>query len=325
MIPSLFDSSIQKTVEDCLKKAKHPDRITFGLSLQGVDNVDFSHIKNEKRIIILDSNIVYGIGKTRYQLQQLYNKEDYILSIDCHTGFASNWDEKLIDRHALIKNDKAVITQFLTERFMTNCIKSKYVHSEDDPWGLEYTHSASIDFIQEKHMSQRVAPHFIFGTKELAKIDYPYMYFWGDEDHILSIKLFCNGFDMYELDQTYLTTVPKNSKDCDDRSNWFLSAIKKYQTDKNYTLSQGVRVEGSSNIIYKSDNIDLSRHLFYPGTKTVIDKVYETKKMLRYGFSDVFMEDFRNTERSLKDYLDFHNIVFDQSETLVDKGNEQAV
>ncbi len=325
MIPSLFDSSIQKTVEDCLKKATYPDRITFALSLQGVDDVDFSHIKNEKRIILLDSNIVYGIGKTRYQLQQLYNNEDYILSIDCHTGFSSNWDEKLIEQHNLIQNDKAVITQFLSERFMSNCTKSKYIYSKDDAWGLDYVHSSDPDFIKERHLSQRVAPHFIFGTKELAKISYPYMYFWGDEDHILSVKLFCNGFDMYELDRTYLTTIPKNAKDCEDRSNWFLSAIKKYQTDKNYTLSQGVNVTESSKIVYKSDDLELSRHLFYPGTKTVIDKMYETAKLIKDEFSDVLMEDFRNTERSLKEYLDFHNIGFDKKGTLVDKGNEQAV
>jgi hypothetical protein len=325
MIPSLFDSSIQKTVEDCIAKATYPDRITFALSLQGVSNVDFSHIKNEKKIIVLDSNIVYGIGKTRYQLQQLYNNEDYILSIDCHTGFSKGWDEKLIDQHNLIQNDKAVITQFLSERFMSNCTKSKYVYSSDDPWGLDYVHSTDRDFIKERHISQRVAPHFIFGTKALAKIAYPYMYFWGDEDHILSIKLFCNGFDMYELDRTYLTTTPKNAKDCEDRSNWFLSAIKKYQTDKSYTLSQGVNVESSSNIVYQSDNLELSRHLFYSGTSTVIDKMLETAKLIKNEFNEVLMEDFRSTERSLGEYLAFHNITLDQIKSIVDKGNQQAV
>lgn len=325
MIPSLFDPSIQKTVENCLAKAKHPERITFGLSLQGVENVDFSHIQNEKRIIVLDKNIVYGIGKTRYQLQQLYNNEDYILSIDCHTGFSTNWDEKLIEQHDLIGSSKAVITQFLSERFMTNCIKSKYTYSDKDIWGLEYIHSKELDFIKERHLSQRVAPHFIFATNEFAKIPYPYMYFWGDEDHILSIKLFCNGFDMYELQNTYLTTVPKNSKDCDDRSNWFLSAIGKYETKRNYTLSEAVNFEGSSNIVYSSEGIDLSTHLFYPGTKTVINKVYETSKLLEFHFNEILMEDFRNTERSLNDYLNFHGISPDQIQYHIDRGHEQAV
>jgi hypothetical protein len=324
MIPSLFDPSIQKTVEDCLEKAKYPDRITFGLSLQGVENVDFSHIKNEKRIIILEKNIVYGIGKTRYHLQQLYNNEDYILSIDCHTGFSNNWDQTLIDQHNLIQNDKAIITQFLSERFMTNCTKSKYIYSTPDAWGLKYVNSTDLDFIKDRHISQRAAPHFMFGTKELSKIPYPYMYFWGDEDHILSIKLFCNGFDMYELDRTYLTTVPKSAKDCDDRSKWFLSAINKYETGKKYTLSEGTEFEQSSGIIYDSDNIDLSEHLFYPGTKVVVDMVKETKSLIRNGFSDIFMEDFRNTQRSIVDYFTFHNVVH-QIDGIVDKGNEQAV
>jgi hypothetical protein len=322
MIPSLFDNSIQKTVESCISKAKHAERITFGLSLQGVKDVDFSHIPNEKKIIILDSNIVYGIGKTRYHLQQLHNNEDYILSIDCHTGFSSEWDEKLIKHHEALQNDKAVITQFLSERFMSNCTKSKYVYSEQDPWGMDYVNLQDRDFIKDKNISQRVAPHFIFATKQFAKIPYPYMYFWGDEDHVLSIKLFCNGFDMYELENTYLTTTPKSAKDCEDRSNWFLSAIKKYETEKNYTLSQGVNFEGSSNIVYDSDNIELSDHLFYTGTKKVINKGYETTNLLKNEFSDILMEDFRNKERSLKEYLDFHNITTEQQQNIVDRSHQ---
>jgi hypothetical protein len=325
MIPSLFDPSIQKTVEECLSKAKHPDRITFGLSLQGVDNVNFDHIKNEKRIIILDKHIVYGIGKTRYHLQQLYNNEDYILSIDCHTGFSTHWDEKLIGEHDLLNNDKGVITQFLSERFMSNCTKGQYIYSEHSPWVIEYAHADKVEFIKERNLSQRVAPHFIFATKEFAKIPYPYMYFWGDEDDILSIKLFCNGFDMYELENTYLTTVPKNAQDCEDRSNWFLSAIKKYQTEYNYTLSQGVRFEQSSSIVYDSGETDLSTHLFYPGTKKVIDKMHETRSLLKNGFSDTLMEDFREKPRSLDEYFSFHGIDKKTLDNHLDKHIERAV
>jgi hypothetical protein len=322
MIPSLFDPSIQKTVEDCLEKAKYPDRITFGLSLQGVENVDFSHIKNEKKIIILEKNIVYGIGKTRYQLQQLYNNEDYILSIDCHTGFSKHWDESLINQHELLNNDKAIISQFLSERFMEHCTKSKYVYSETDAWGIDYVHQHNIDFIKNKSLSQRIAPHFIFATKEFAKIPYPYMYFFGDEDHILSIKLFCNGFDMYELENTYLTTLPKNTKDCSDRSNWFLSAVNKHQTKYNYTLSENIDSNFSSNIQYPLEADSLSNHLFYFGTNTMIDKQTEVPRLIKEGFSDVLMEDFRNTARSIKDYFSFHNITDNQIKSKIDNHYE---
>lgn len=325
MIPSLFDPSIQKTVEECLSKAKHPERITFALSLQGVDGVSFDHIKNEKRIIVLDKNIVYGIGKTRYQLQQLYNNEDYILSIDCHTGFATDWDEKLIIQHSMIGNNKAIISQFLTERLMMNCTKSQYIYSENSAWAIEYAHTGKIEPITIRSLSQRIAPHFIFATKEFAKVPYPYMYFWGDEDDILSIKLFCNGFDMYELQDTYLTTIPKNAKDCEDRGNWFLSAIKKYQTIYNYTLSQGVKFEESSSIVYPEEETELSTHLFYPGTKTVIDKMYETKDLLKNGYSDILMEDFRSSKRPIHDYFKFHNIDEEILKGHLDKGPERPV
>lgn len=322
MIPSLFDSSIQKTVEDCLQQAKYPDRITFGLSLQGVDNVDFSHIKNEKKIITLEKNIVYGIGKTRYQLQQLYNNEDYILSIDCHTGFSKDWDESLIKQHELIGNEKGVITQFLCERFMSHCTKTKYVYSETYVWGMEYVHQSDPEFIKNRNLWQRVAPHFIFATREFAKIPYPYMYFFGDEDDILSIKLFCNGFDMYELENTYLTTLPKNSKDCSDRTNWFLSAVNKYQKKYKYTLSENIDSPLAANIAYPSEDALLSNHLLYFGTQTMIDTQLETAKLFKEGFNDILMEDFRDTPRSIKDFFSFHNIDENKIKSKIDKHYE---
>lgn len=322
MIPSLFDPSIQKTVEDCLEKAKYPDRITFGLSLQGVENVDFSHIKNEKRIIILEKNIVYGIGKTRYQLQQLHNNEDYILSIDCHTGFSKDWDESLINQHELINNEKAVITQFLCERFMTNCTKSKYIYSENYVWAMDYVHQNNPEFVQNRNLWQRVAPHFIFATKEFAKIPYPYMYFFGDEDDMLSLKLFCNGFDMYELENTYLTTIPKNSKDCSDRTNWFLSAVNKYQTKYNYTMSEDIDSPLAANIAYPSEDSYLSNHLIYFGTQIMVDTQLETAKLFKQQFNDILMEDFRYTPRSIKDYFSFHNISDNQIQSKIDKHYE---
>ena len=322
MIPSLFDPLIQKTVEDCLEKAKYPERITFGLSLQGVDNVDFSHIKNEKKIITLDKNIVYGIGKTRYQLQQLHSNEDYILSIDCHTGFSKDWDESLINQHELIGNKKAIISQFLCERFMSHCTKTNYIYSETYVWAMEYIHKKELDFIKNRNLWQRVAPHFIFATKEFAKIPYPYMYFFGDEDDILSMKLFCNGFDMYELENTYLTTLPKNLKDCSDRTNWFLSAINNYQTKYNYTLSEHIDSPLAANIEYPSDVASLSNHLLYSGTQSMIDVQLETAKLFKEEFNDILMEDFRNTPRSIKDYFYFHNISDGEIKSKIDKHYE---
>lgn len=325
MVPSLFDRDIQKTVEDCLLKATYPERITFGISLQGVTEVNFDNIKNEKRIIVLDKNIVYGIGKTRYHLQQLYNNEDYILSIDCHTRFCLGWDEKLIFEYEKINNDKAIISQFLSDMFMSYCRKSKYIYSENGCWAMEYVFSHDTDFIKDKHLSQRVAPHFIFASKRFMEIDYPYMYFWGDEDHILSMKLFCNGFDTYELSQTYLTTTPKDAKGIMDRTNWFLSAVLKYDSTQKYTIDPVPVNQSNSLVEYDNHDTELSDHLLYPGTKKMINKPVEVGMLLENEYSHILKEDFRNTERSIKQYFDFHGISQEDVQSVIDKSRQWVV
>jgi hypothetical protein len=325
MIPSLFDDAIQKTVEHSILKAKYPERLTFALSLQGVNNISFDKIKNEKRIIVLDKNVVYGIGKTRYQLQKLYNNEDYILSIDCHTGFAQDWDEKLINEYEKIGNKKAVISQFLTDRLTLNAKKSKYIFSERGGWGIQYIYSQETENIKERYLSQRACPHFIFASKEFMKIDYPYMYFWGDEDHILSIKLFCNGFDIYELQQTYLTTVPKNKKECEERMAWFLSAISKHDAYQKYTDSTELITSNISTIKYDHTDTVLSSHLLYEETKKVINKLSEASKLIENEFNDILKEDFRNTERSIKQYFDFHGITDEQLLASIDNSRQWDV
>lgn len=316
MIPSLGDYSIKNTVLDCINKADNPDSIVFALSLQNLDDLDFSDIKNEKRIIRLDSNIVYGIGKTRYYLQQLYNEEDYILSIDCHTSFENGWDTKIIKEYLSLKNDYAVISQFLHDVPVKNYRRSLYEYSKVDAWAMKYIAGIETEEIKGNRLTQRICPHFIFANKNFMQVDYPYFYFWGDEDHILSIKLFCNGFDMYELQNTYMATVSKSRKSCIERSNWFLSAIKKYDKYIEYTLVEDKDLILGSNIDikYNYDNIDLSNHLIDKETNKPINQQKEAALLLENEYSNILKEDFRNTKRSIKQYFEFHGIPWEQVE-----------
>jgi len=326
MIPSLFDISIQKTVEDCLLKAKYPDRITFALSLQGVEGCNFDNIKNEKRIILLDKNIVYGIGKTRYQLQKLYNGEEYVLSIDCHTSFDDEWDEKLISEYEEIGNQKAVISQFLLDRFSSDFKKSRYVFKKENPWAIDYVGHDQLSRIKQRSLSYNVAPHFIFASKEFMTIDYPYMYLWGDEDPLLSIKLFCNGFDVYELEKTYMTTDAKNKKDLNNRKDWLYGPM--YKSNDNFDIyfdSQNEVPKDSKPIKYFDGTTYMSDHLFYPDTKIFIKKMKEAAFLLENNFNDILKEDFRNKERSIKEYFESNGISWDQVLSSIDRSKQLDV
>lgn len=316
MIPTLFDPSIKTTVEDAIKNAKYPNRLTFGLSVQGVPDIDFSDIPNEKRILFLDKNIVYGIGKTRYHLQQLHNNEDYILSIDCHTGFQKDWDESLIKRHKEFNNDRAIISQFLHDTFLDKAyVASEYKYGEYDALAVIYNPvvpKKDKKMVVGHRKTQRVAPHFIFATKKFFDVSYPYMYTWGHEDSLLSMKLFCNGFDIYELDSTFLTTVPKDLESCNNRRDWFLTGAKRFW-DRDLRVSQeSFAIGKNSSFDYNYDNLEYSYHLRDNETKKALELVVSFGNLLQYGFDDILREDLRGLSRTMDEYFEFHGITKDQ-------------
>lgn len=309
MIPSLFDDSILDTVMDCINKAEYPERITFGISIQGLENIDFSAIKNEKRIIKLDKNIVYGIGKTRYQLQKLYNDEEYILSIDCHTGFKQGWDTWLIDKFLEINDDKAIITQYLYEDFTNLYQKSMYKFSPSDPWMIIYdTNPIKTDTVDGYYKVQRFSPHFVFSNKNFMEVDYSTKILWGQEEHLMSIKYFCNGFNMYELQETVLTTIPKDKQSCEERDNWLYYAYNMYALNKKIVQSSTSVFGKSIEIDYDYSGLDLSYHLINKNTGLVDELRPAVADLLENDFSDILKEDFRKSIRKMKEYYDFHNI-----------------
>ncbi len=253
-------------------------------------------------------------------MQQLHNDEDYILSIDCHTGFQDGWDVSLIEEHSKLGSDKAVITQFLYDTFADKkYAKSKYVYSETDNWCVMYLPHAdlkNVSFVTGSNKTQRAAPHFLFATKEFAKIPYPYMYFWGDEDSMLSIKLYCNGFDMYELESTFLTTVSKDKWSCIRRTQWFWTAASKYTTQYNIkNLPNHIHDEAlGEKALFEYDYHDLeySYHLLNSEKNDGVNLSFEFANLLENGYNDILKEDWRGPVRSLWDYLKFHNITTEQ-------------
>lgn len=314
MIPSLYDSEIKTTILDAIHKATYPERLTFGLSLQGLSDLDLSDIPNEKRILYLDKNIVYGIGQTRFFLQKLHNDEEYILSIDCHTGFKQGWDEYIINRHKSFNDSKAVISQYLLDDFTRQYDGGFYEYDDNGPWPLKYDPSKSKSKVDNYSISNWVAPHFIFATKEFANIDYPYKYFWGHEDHLVSLKLYCNGFTIYELDFQYFTTIPKSQSACNDRTKWFFSALSKHSPEfdiRKYTISFGA-IGQDIDIKYDYNNLYLSYHLINKKNNRALPFITAIADLLQNGYSDIIDEDLRNLERSIEQYYEFFGISPDQ-------------
>ena len=118
-IPSLDDNELIPTLQDCLDKAEHPQRIHIAVSLIYSDKkhlenlIKFKEANSEANLQIvtreLDVNFL-GVGKQRKIVGDMFDGQDYVLQIDSHTWFCDNWDTKLINLHG--GNDKTILTAY---------------------------------------------------------------------------------------------------------------------------------------------------------------------------------------------------------------------
>ncbi len=96
------DKELLPTLKDCIKKAKHPDRLVFSIAWQHSkedewDNLDEYKCDPRFKIIDIDYTKAKGPCWARYMLQQQYSGEEYTLQLDSHHRFSKNWDTELID------------------------------------------------------------------------------------------------------------------------------------------------------------------------------------------------------------------------------------
>lgn len=118
-IAALEDPGLVKTIRDCIKKAKNPQNLVFGISLQYEVAPYLDDFINQCRIIKYDlpdyeNGIGPGIIEIRNAIKQLHKDEDYFLQIDSHTEFEKNWDDILIQDINEFE-DKVVISKHLVE------------------------------------------------------------------------------------------------------------------------------------------------------------------------------------------------------------------
>jgi [Skp1-protein]-hydroxyproline N-acetylglucosaminyltransferase len=117
-IPSYRDPECQWTVKDLFAKAKYPNRIYVGICWQ-INQEQDAHCFEEPhpypdqvRVINLDWTEARGPCFARFHSQRLFRGEDYYLSIDSHTRFTKDWDDRLIKLLKKCPSPKPIITGY---------------------------------------------------------------------------------------------------------------------------------------------------------------------------------------------------------------------
>ena len=137
-MPTMHDTEFEATILDAFSKANKPEDIYFGIrsmSSSDKEKEKLDKVKNQfgKRIrgyvdTISEHNRLQklGTGIARKAVAELYDGEDYILSIDSHTLFIDGWDSLLIKlyKEAVVEtgNLKSILTAYPS--------KYKYINGE---------------------------------------------------------------------------------------------------------------------------------------------------------------------------------------------------
>lgn len=207
-IASYRDHELHRTVQDCLRKARHPERLVFGIHWQH-DNHDFFEQTFDRRFRVIDTYYKESKGAcwARHEAQKLYACEDYVLQIDSHMRFVPGWDVICIDgiRELQKRGNRKVIISNIMPAYDPaddgNLREVILTHELGDftKDGIIALKSAQVKDTPEPFSpGQCIAAGFLFSIGDLfreVRID-PNLYFWGEEI-AYAVRAYTHGYDMY--------------------------------------------------------------------------------------------------------------------------------
>jgi len=111
-IAAYRDPDLMPTIEDCLAKARHPERLRFGVCWQhGPGEVLGNWLAAPQfRITKVDWRDSRGHSWARAEAMKLYDGEDWYLQLDSHHRFVQNWDTKLTTQASLTGSQKPLLS-----------------------------------------------------------------------------------------------------------------------------------------------------------------------------------------------------------------------
>ena len=242
-IASYRDPELIPTINDCIKNAKYPENLVFGICRQyHIDDKfdELNEFRDDERFRILD--ILYseskGVCWARNKVQQLYNNEEYTLQIDSHMRFTENWDEILIKMIIDLQQKgykKPLLTGYVSSYDPTNDPDGRVL----EPWRMafdRFTPEGVVFFLPEvipnwKDLDEPIpsrfySAHFCFTLGEFTKeVQHdPEFYFHGEEISI-AVRAYTHGYDLFHPHRVVLWheyTRKGRTKQWDDDKVWYI-------------------------------------------------------------------------------------------------------
>lgn len=221
LTPALDEKFLGQTIDSAINSSSGENRIKFGILEQSISG-NFSEISNSEDIEIIKIHTPkpIGVGKSRNILCDLIKNEDYVLIIDAHTLFNSNWDKELVSRFQYIVNDlgeKTVITQSLHWALIE---EDKLVidprTSAMPPWKLKIdglvAKAENIDHEKQYEVHHALSCHFMFSySKNFLDVRFDEDIFFISEEPILGLRYCTRGYNLVAINYNPMYHLSKYS------------------------------------------------------------------------------------------------------------------
>lgn len=214
-IASFVDPLLFFTVCRAIHRAKHPERLRFGIVEQGLFDNSWLY-KQDPRIRYKYFHPVdsHGVCWARAQVQTLFQDEDLYLQIDSHTAFLQDWDQLLEDEYYKLFaiSPKPILSTYPPVFTLSDTGQEELSYTNPD-YALAMSPMPDAVITRENPVVMfrgtwvlgrkpvigfHLAGGFIFTSGRFVQ-EVPYdekLYFHGEEQN-LALRAFTHGWDVF--------------------------------------------------------------------------------------------------------------------------------
>ena len=261
-IASYRDPQLLPTLRDCIKNAKKPNDIVFGICWQRDEKDSLEEFSSDPRFKIIDVPHMEskGVCWARNKVQQLYSGEEYTLQIDSHMRFAPNWDETLIEMINQLKkkgHKKPLLTGYVPSFNPENDPAERIQH----PWRMVFDRfipEGAVFFLPETIPNWETlkspvparfySAHFCFTLGEFSKeVQHNPEYYFHGEEISIAARAYTHGYDLFYPHTAVIWheyTRKGRTKQWDDDKEWVAKNNHSHLTNRKLFGMDGLEQEG---------------------------------------------------------------------------------
>ncbi len=207
-IAAYRDPELVPTVEDCLARARHPERLRFGICWQhGPDEAPLPWAADPRfRIIDVPWRESRGACWARAEVMARFDGEAYFLQLDSHHRFVQDWDVLAIDELQRAPAEKPVLTAYLTPYDPERPGEREHLPMQMNfdrftEQGIVLCRPGELrDWrtLTRPARARFLSAHFLFAPGSFVR-DVPYdpeLYFTGEEI-TMAVRAYTHGYDLF--------------------------------------------------------------------------------------------------------------------------------